>query len=66
MFLKGLNDMNIRYLQNGEPTTNTTSPLWESGTLAEDKGAPILRHPFYKMHRTTNNRNVNGYNKDMS
>lgn len=52
--------MNIRYLQNGEPTTNTTSilwrsktlphnlgvsisatptsPLWESGTLAEDKG----------------------------
>lgn len=31
--------MNIRYLQNGEPTTNTTSILWVSGTLAEDKGA---------------------------
>lgn len=41
MLLKGLNDMNIRYLQNGEPTTNTTSLLWESGILAEDKGAPI-------------------------
>ena len=37
----GLNDMNIRYLQNGEPTTNTTSILWVSGTLAEGKGAPI-------------------------
>ena len=41
MLLKGLNDMNIRYLQNGEPTTNTTSLLWESGILAEDNGAPI-------------------------
>lgn len=41
MLLMGLNDMNIRYLQNGEPTTNTTSPLWESKTLAEDKEAPI-------------------------
>lgn len=41
MLLMVLNDMNIRYLQNGELTTNTTSSLWESGTLAEGKDAPI-------------------------
>lgn len=37
----GLNDMNIRYLQNGDPQRTPTSILWESGTLAEGKGAPI-------------------------